>query len=88
MLGIVFKALLGLAGCASVGIGMWLWLDQTVWATTSYPRDIISYGLIGSGAVLIVASAWARMRSLIGLIIAASGTTLMSWAVLYAELNV
>lgn len=88
MLGNVFKALLGLAGCASVGLGAWLWLDETVLATIAYPRPFISYVLFGAGTVLLLSAIWARARSLLGLVTVATGTGLASWAILYADLNV
>ena len=88
MLGNVFKALLGMTGCASAGLGAWLWLDDTIVAMLDYPRPVFSCVLIGSGVMLTMSSIWARARSLLGLVAMASGTGLISWAILYVDLNV
>ncbi|MEO1553670.1 MAG: hypothetical protein AAFR82_07005 [Pseudomonadota bacterium] len=88
MLGTVFKALLGVAGAVSVGFGAWLMLDDAVLAEISFPRQLTSYTLLGSGGLLLLAAIWARARSLIGLIAVAGGTGLVSWVILYGDLNV
>lgn len=88
MLGNVFKALLGMTGCASAGLGAWLWLDDSVLAMLDDPRPVFTYLLIGFGIVLFLSSIWARARSLLGLAAMASGTGLISWAILYVDLNV
>lgn len=88
MLGNVFKALLGLSGCACIGFGAWLWWDETVLAIATDSRQPASLVLLGTGVALILAAIWARARSLLGLILVASGTALVSWAILYGDLNV
>lgn len=88
MLGHVIKALSGLTGCAIVSFGVWLMLDETVLAELSVPRQTSSLALLGGGLVLILAALWARARSLLGLVAVAGGTGLVSWAILYGNLNV
>ena len=88
MLGHVIKALSGLTGCAIAGFGLWLMLDETVLAEMRVPRQTSSLALLGGGAVLILAALWARARSLLGLVAVAGGTGLVSWAILYGNLNV
>lgn len=63
-------------------------LDDSVMAAVALPRQLTSFAMLGSGLVLLLAAVWARARSLIGLIAITSGTGLVSWAILYEDLNV
>lgn len=88
MLGLAVKIAYGLLGCAAAGLGAWLYIDPTFALPITMDRQVVSVVCLSLGAIFILGAVWARIRSMVGLVVVATGTAAAIWAVHYGNFNV